>query len=622
MSRAERANFLMQCWRRGEFRDAAKCLSYPLRSSLYRLRRGASARSDTAARPVSQVNPMPSLSPCVSGVFSEPRMAPVSERALALLRAEVDAYLRGTIRLGGAARFRRDQMDDIPDPEHYHAFNRLYWAARLARAAAFGHQKALAVLCSDLTTFLDQEHTHGSFWSPYTVSERIASLAEVLFWTFAGGLDLDCVLRVKQQMWRDAVYLSRNIEYDLGVHNHLLNNARGLYCASRILSECRSAAAWVTLSFSLWDEFFPKLLLADGAFAEQSSHYHVLLTRTALEYMIASEDAPNHAIGGAARATIKRMFLMANDLVRTDGTLPRFGDNSPDGTINDLSGFLAAAYFRGYLEEPPRCPEVTPLTLYYCEPFGELPPPVVGARRLYSQGGYAFLRGAGPTEVAVHGDPGAESRAHGDAGRGSFEIWRRGRVIVREPGSFLNQRDPKSLWYRSSHAQNVTRIDGLGPGIDWHAREPLPSWYFCKGGEWSFTRAGALRFDCYAYKRHRSDVTLSREWSVGEAPSSVRFEESIRGAGSVSLQSRLFLGDLDWNELLWDGRSRTAVLKRAFEDGSRAEIVLVLPDGITPALLERKYMPEYGIERPCRVIALEGTCSLPCSWVLRCTFSN
>src|SRR5207244_4415090 len=107
------------------------------------------------------------------------------------------------------------------------------------------------------------------------------------------------------------------------VHNHLLNDARGLYIASAAVPERAEAAAWREQAFQIWDEYFPKLVLHDGTFAEQSSHYHLLLCRTALEYWIAAgtsgRDLPDEF-----EAALQRMFALANDLLRPDGTLSRF----------------------------------------------------------------------------------------------------------------------------------------------------------------------------------------------------------------------------------------------------------------------------------------------------------
>ncbi len=207
------------------------------------------------------------------------------------LFSDVDRQIRGEFRLagGGYKRIEFGAADQFSEAEDHHAFDRLYWAARYARAAAFGHPGALAALRSSWTKWLQSAHGPAAF-APYTVAERIASLSECLFWMdhCISDFDADEIISMKRQIWNDAQVLSANIEYALGVHNHLLNDARGLFRASRVLADLDEAPAWREQAFRLWDEFFPKLILDDGSFAEQSSHYHVLLCRTALEYFLAA----------------------------------------------------------------------------------------------------------------------------------------------------------------------------------------------------------------------------------------------------------------------------------------------------------------------------------------------
>ena len=124
-----------------------------------------------------------------------------------------------------------------------------------------------------------------------------------------------------------------------------------------------------------------------------------------------------------------------------------------------MRGLLAAAWRHGLLEEPPRDRTVTPLTLYYCGQAFEMPAAPKPTTRLYAGGGFAFLRPASSRpaaaiEVAIHADARPEARAHGDAGRGSFEVRCGGAVFIREPGSYLQAGDPQSDYSRGAAAQN------------------------------------------------------------------------------------------------------------------------------------------------------------------------
>jgi hypothetical protein len=494
---------------------------------------------------------------------------------------------------------------------------------RYARAAAFGYPGAAASLSNEISDWLaGASHRESLADSPYSASERIANLAEVLFWIASprAGEARKMIPGLKEQIERDAHNVLANVEYSLGVHNHLLNNARALYIASRVLPEHPSAQDWRRQGLELWTEYFPQLILEDGAFAEQSSHYHLLLSRTALEFWLACKES-GWTLGADLEEKLRCMLRLANDLVRTDGSLPRFGDNSPDQTMWDLSGLLAAAHLHELLDEAPRHASITPLTVYYCDRLKALPQATPRPRRLYENGGYGFLR-AGHIEVAAHADPRAETRAHGDSGRGSFEIWWRGRVIVREPGCFLSERNPKSSWYRSAYAQNVTCLDGLAPGFDSGSSRGLPEWYMSCGGTWRPIPENGLEFACDGFRRRRPDLCITRRWRVPESGSRVDFEEEIQGSGRVRVQSRIFLGDGRWEPLHRDRKTCRATIQRHFDKSSSARIVIETTEKLAVTLGPASFTPEYGLEEPTQVITLEGHCDLPARWSLVCCFSN
>ena len=109
------------------------------------------------------------------------------------------------------------------------------------------------------------------------------------------------------------------------------------------------------------------------------------------------------------------MFLLANDLLRPDGTLSRFGDNSPDHIVEDLWGLMAAAWHYGLLTDAPRHQAVTPLTLYYSELHTAPCRKAWGGSgvRIYPNGGFGILR-SNECELMTHGDPRPVSAPHGE----------------------------------------------------------------------------------------------------------------------------------------------------------------------------------------------------------------
>jgi hypothetical protein len=623
LSSPERINALHRCWETRRLREGLIILFGPLRSAAYRLRKQANNRTRRADKDFIRVGAAPPFPDNIHPVFVNAVTPLGVTDGVSSLFADVEKQIAGVFRLAGGSYCRVDSAcrNQWDDPEQAHSYNRLYWAVRYAQAAALGHPAALKALRRDWKIWQEQvSNSDVHVAAPYTVSERICSLVEVLFWTaqISSPVTGQLASSIKSCIWEDACRLAATIEYGLGVHNHLLNNARALFQASAALQDCAEAASWRRLAFKIWDAYFPELVLPDGVFVEQSSHYHLLLCRTALEYTIASRRS-DHSLPEGFEGTVRAMFRLANELLRADGTLPRFGDNSPDHIVEDLWGLLAAAHYHGLLDETPRHTAITPLTVYYCGLMPDLPcGPAITRSRFYPEGGFAFLSSSlHRAELVVHVDPRPEAQAHGDSGQGSFELWWRGQVLIREPGSFLKSGCQKSDWYRSGAANNVTCLNGLAPGISWQDRQFLPNWYCCQKRSPSTSSSTSLQFICETFRRLRSDLTLLRSWTFEEDGSLV-FEEQIHvdeQTKPLRFESRLCLGDGRWEldtgarAIRWTGAGQSAV-----------RMTLDIPARVTASIMRGGYVPEYGIEKPATVLLLKGRPELPLRWRWRCEF--
>jgi hypothetical protein len=618
----EQMNATRQIVCNGDWMQGVRIATGPLRSSLRRSIAGLLRRP--VRRPSKHSEPAlePDFSDYTYPLFVREITDLYLAAGLERLFRDVDRQIRGEFRLagGGYKSVQFDATDQLSEMEDRHAMHRLYWAARYARAAVFGHRDAMEALRSSWIKWVGMVHGPVAL-APYTVAERIASLSECLFWTrhCTGGLNAGEIVSIKRQVWKDAHRLSSNIEYGLGVHNHLLNDARGLFRASLVLCDLDEAAAWREQALRLWDEFFPKLVLEDGSFPEQSSHYQLLMCRTALEYFLAAR-LLHRVLPKGTVGRLSMMFQVANDLLRTDGSLPRFGDNSPDHPVEDLWGLMAAAYDCGLLKARPRHDSISPLTLLYCGQAPQLPAVGASSRdRFYPQGGFMFLRSRdGSVELAVHADPRPESQAHGSAGRGSFELWWRGNVIVREPGSMLSSSNPRGTWSRSGLGQNVTCLNGLSPAVSAEDRKFLPANYARQGGAWLVCRDGALQFRWDGFERIRPGIVLWRNWQLNEADR-LSFEERIDGSGEVQFQSRLCLGGGRW-ELARPDSEDGAELQCSYPKGSLVRVRLNLPPGVNGALTQGWYLPEFGVEQQSPVLVLSGNLKLPIRWTAKYQF--
>ena len=218
-------------------------------------------------------------------------------------------------------------------------------------------------------------------------------------------------------------------------------------------------------------------------------------------------------------------------------------------------------------------------------------------------------------ELIVHADPRPEARAHGDSGRGSFELWWRGQIIVREPGSILSSSNPLSSRSRSGLAQNVTCLNGLAPGVTSEDRIFLPSSYANQGGAWVLIRNHEIKFRWDGFERIRRGIVLWRSWRLNESDD-LSFEERINGSGSVQFESRMCLGDGRW-ELGHSDLASKDELKCNCVDGSVVNIRLNLPPGVTGTLKDGWYLPEFGKEEQAPVLILSGNVQLPISWTAK-----
>ena len=267
ISPAERTNFLRQCWRNRQWKDGMGTLLLPLRLSLYQMRRNVqriakSGSGMATAPPATAQRRMPVFLAEINPIFTDRYSCDVVPEHVKLVFAEVDDQLRGMFRLAGG----RQQNMTIGSSTHFadiedaHAYARLYWARRYAEAAAFGHKRAETALLAELSAWFETgcKDSAVALW-PYTVAERIASLTSVLFWINAGNVSglLPLIPQAKQQIWRDACRLSETVQYGLGVHNHLLNDARGLFLASAALADCEQAEGWRAQAMAIWDEISP-----------------------------------------------------------------------------------------------------------------------------------------------------------------------------------------------------------------------------------------------------------------------------------------------------------------------------------------------------------------------------
>jgi hypothetical protein len=309
--------------------------------------------------------------------------------------------------------------------------------------------------------------------------------------------------------------------------------------------------------------------------------------------------------------------------MRSDGSLPLFGDISPDLPTSWLRGLPRVCERAGLLDETPRdafeC-YAAGANAYFRNRAVKVPEsfpqtPVSGwTSRLFPSGGFLFA--VNPTlglELAVHGDPRPTSFCHGDSGRGSFEIWFRGRPIVVDGGIPTYEPGELRHSFRGAGGQNVIALDDLAPVILFDEARALPRWYVdsLEGGTWQLDSAGAM-FSWRGFRRYRPGLTWIRSWRWSGARLTI--EDRVEGwTGEARVEARLHLGERGWSH-----RSRSLFTI----DG--CEVQVAAPAGLEVALVEMPHATDYGVMATGQGIQLSGKLALPTSWSwwLECDSGN
>ncbi|MCI0417672.1 MAG: heparinase II/III-family protein, partial [Acidobacteria bacterium] len=232
--------------------------------------------------------------------------------------------------------------------------------------------------------------------------------------------------------------------------------------------------------------------------------------------------------------------------------------------------------------------------------------------RLYPEGGWTFLRQPElDAELVINGDPRAKTHAHGDCGRGSFELWWRGAVLIREPGN-PTYTLPARHWYRSGQGQNVTCVDGLSPGISHEYQERMPDWYCeVQDGSWHMVGREAVVFCCRGFRRLPRAVDWQRQW-MWKGSRQLVMEERLEGRGSVQLDSYLHLGDAPWQQV--SAAEWQCPLPASAEHSGLARMTIVAPAGTAATQMPARFAPEYGIEKQGSMLVISGNVQLPIRW--------
>ena len=274
--------------------------------------------------------PAPGWAPLAAGlgVDAAPQSGPVAAPHEAGLFEAV-----GRTREFPSPPFWRDPSDGLLFLFALHGFGELAAYARGA-ASAEGDRFWSAVV-EDWLDACSEPSTPA--WHPYPTSGRIVSWCAALS---RGGWDDALGRRMTASLWRQARFLARSVEHDIG-GNHVLRNAVALTVAGA----CLRAPALQGRGLRLLQSELGAQLLADGGHEERSPSYHREILDQLRDVRTLLERAGERP-GPWLESAIEAMDGWLAAIAGPDGRLPLLNDawegpalrRTSEAPVRDLTG--------------------------------------------------------------------------------------------------------------------------------------------------------------------------------------------------------------------------------------------------------------------------------------------
>jgi len=273
-------------------------------------------------------------------------------------------------------------------------------------------------------------------WTPHAVSLRICNWARYDAW-LGDRLEAEYRRRIRRFIWKNAAFLSDNVEYGVG-GNHLVENAIALLIAGLHFDRAR----WIRQAKHILQRAVDDQLLPDGGHIERSPMYHLIVCQrlvTAVDLFNAvGEDCGTICEGAVAAATF------ADRLCPPDDCIPLLND-SAFGEALPLPGCLS--YATSVLGEDSR--------------FTRADSP---AEASMPDSGYYWLGEGSDRLLAVAGEiTTPHIPAHAHAHPAQICVWAAGERVITDTGVYEYAAGDRRRWSRSVSGHNTVQVDGGEP---------------------------------------------------------------------------------------------------------------------------------------------------------------
>ena len=278
-----------------------------------------------------------------------------------------------------------------------------------------------------------------------------------------------------ESLYRHGLYIEANLSYHFSPNTHLIGEAAALHALGHSIPEWPAASRWREIGHSVMVREIQRQVMDDGAYFEQSSHYHTYATDIFLFHRVV---APHVPTGYDDR--LRAMLRWLDNLMAGAGNIPLMGDDDggrwfhPFGARDRFArGTLAAgAAALGSPEWLREASDAFDIAAWWVGPTALRIVPRHDNRSAsvaHNPSGVVVL-GAGDVRVIVDAGPmgaGAGAHSHADALSLTASVGSEEVLIDAGTGSYV---DPKwRALFRGTAAHSTIRVAGRDQAKPVHA---------------------------------------------------------------------------------------------------------------------------------------------------------
>jgi hypothetical protein len=369
-------------------------------------------------------------------------------------------------------------------------------------------------------------------WHPYNVSERIVNWS-IFLTRFSKKNSVVNQQILTKEIYKNACFLYHNFELHLGIHNHLINNSRALLYAAALFRNVESTIKWKSHAYSVLENQLNYQFLEDGAHSEQSTSYHLLMTRTIWELTELS-----NILGEKLNLNVpfSKLVKYAFSLIGPNESFPLIGHVTPDIHWKELVGLL-----------PLWVEDSTIKKSSYCLLFNSSLEKLKfnnenNCVEIYAKNGIGVLH-KNDIKIFISNDPRCEILNHGDHSQLGLDICWGKFKIIRDCGLVSYNLDDKRNWYESWQGQSTFVLNKVNPiVIEWRRRQ-LPRKYYNSTSEISKTSNFSIKASHNCYARIVSNNLVSREVKIEN--NKILIEDKVVNSKGMEYNSIFHFGDFN-----------------------------------------------------------------------------